>query len=553
MKKYLKNMWISYIIALTIPYMLFIVEPIGMYANNINDFWFDLGIIIEPNIIFSLQLFLVISLLFNIVYFINKKVLYVFNIVVFTCFFYFYIQGNYLVGNLPVLDGERITWSKYTNDMIISGVVIGVVIIASIIGSIKFKLTKMVKICGFVTLAIFAMLSTSLISTLATTDALKVKNRNFIAASTTKNIEKFSTEDNFIIFLLDATDQRVFSEVLKGNKEAQTLLKDFTYFRDTMSVHPYTRESVPLILTGEVYENQEKYNKFLVNAYKNSELFNNLYDRDYEVNVYFHEFYFNDQDASKIANVVNTSKDGNLKLDYNKFFNQEFKYDLFRYLPFFLKEKTGIHKLNFNKTKAKSEKYTLYEPNTLDFYKNFKKQGFTSVDDQKVFKFIYTYGSHVPHQFNKDLVKDEKATYKNGVEGCLTLIEKYINYLKENDVYDNTKIVIMADHGYNGSNSKGSYEHGRQNPIFLVKGKNEHHDEITYSTKPISYIDLQDAFEDLMDNKKSNELFSNIKDDRIRRHLVYQYKEENHMVEWETKGKAWETNKMYKTGKEFNR
>ena len=104
----------------------------------------------------------------------------------------------------------------------------------------------------------------------------------------------------------------------------------------------------------------------------------------------------------------------------------------------------------------------------------------------------------------------------------------------------------MADHGYWVDNR------GRQNPILYIKGINEHH-EMKISDLPISYEDLCDAFLELLNNRKSEELFSNINVDRIRRFIYNSFEGENHMVEYVVKGKAWESDKVEATGVEYNR
>ena len=73
------------------------------------------------------------------------------------------------------------------------------------------------------------------------------------------------------------------------------------------------------------------------------------------------------------------------------------------------------------------------------------------------------------------------------------------------------------------------------------------------SDKAISYTDLNDAYTDLLNGKKSNELFKDITDKRERRYLLYVYTKEDHMVEYTQTGKAWDLNTLVKTGKEFNR
>ena len=105
----------------------------------------------------------------------------------------------------------------------------------------------------------------------------------------------------------------------------------------------------------------------------------------------------------------------------------------------------------------------------------------------------------------------------------------------------------MADHGYNMLEAIG-----RQNPILFIKGKNEKHD-LKISDKAISYDDLQSAYSDLLDHEKSINLFSDISSKRSRRYLFYYYGKEDNMIEYIQKEKAWDTNSMEKTGKEFNR
>ena len=106
----------------------------------------------------------------------------------------------------------------------------------------------------------------------------------------------------------------------------------------------------------------------------------------------------------------------------------------------------------------------------------------------------------------------------------------------------------MADHGYNFKEYSG-----RQNPILYIKGINEKHDSMQKSNKPISFVDLKEGFTGLLEGKNSTEIFKDIPDQRTRKYLWYIYEKGYHMVEYETKDKAWETDKMYETGNTFDR
>ena len=548
MKNYIKNTWVSYVISIVLSFMLFIFEPINLYSSNLNDFWFDLELLLKPSLIMFLCAFLGLVLIINIIYFINKKVFKYYNVILFIAFLCSYIQGNYLVGNLPVLSGEVIDWNKYTIDSIISIILWVIVIVATIIICKKIKIDKYIKYSGYVSLAILAMLIVSLVSTFLTTDVLKYVKKDIIMTSTFKNINKYSNEDNFIILLLDATDSKHFANAIKNNKEFKDTLKDFTYYPDTMSMHPFTRESIPLVLTGKVYENQEDYNQFVINSMKQSELLSTLYSKDYEVNIYERELFFNDKEALKIANIV----DDQSRIIYSRFIKQEIKYDLFKYLPFFVKKYSMIDTLNFKKDYLSDK-----EDNFDDFFvednrvfAHYLNNYSIEKDNRKNFKFIHLDGAHTPFSFVKDLSLSDSATYDDEVEGSLNIVDMYLKKLKNSNVYNNSKIIIMADHGYNiGSDGVGILE-GRQNPILFVKGFNEVHDNMQISDKKVSFINLQKAYNEIINNKNSNEIFN--EDNTTRRYLLYSYEDTSHMVEYETKDKAWETDKMYKTGKEFN-
>ena len=53
--------------------MFFIYEPITMYGANINDFWFDLYIMLKPSTLMFLAHFSIIFSLYIIIYLINKQ------------------------------------------------------------------------------------------------------------------------------------------------------------------------------------------------------------------------------------------------------------------------------------------------------------------------------------------------------------------------------------------------------------------------------------------------------------------------------------------------
>ncbi len=544
MKKFVKDMLPAFVIGFILSFMLFIYEPITMFANNPNDLWFDIKTLLPVvGLLFVSCLVIVISA-YLLFYFLAKKVLKKDNIYKYLLIIGFillittYIEGNYLVGMLPVLDGTAIIWSDYTKASIISLVVL---IIITIIASIlikKIKLDKTITSLKYVSLAIGAMLLMSLLTTTMTTADL---NKDINVTATTKNLENYSDDENFIIFLLDAVDSKMFDNVVKENKHAQ-LFKDFTYYPDTMAAYPFTRDSIPFILSGIWNNNEEEFAKYYVKALDNSKLLESLYNNNYDVNIYDTEILYNSKNATKIKNLTL-----NNKYNFRLFANQEIKYSLFKYLPFYLKKYSHIESMDFNKTKIVEN--DVFDLDDIVYYENYLEKQLVKKDN-KQFKFIHIEGGHVPFNLSEDVkyIKDGAGTYDQKLEGCIKIVEKYLNKLKESNVYNNSNIIIMADHGYSFIGAEG-----RQNPILYIKGKNEEHKKMNVSDKAISYTDLNSAYIDLLNGKKSNELFKDITDKRDRRYLFYIYNQEDHMIEYTQTGKAWDLNTLVKTGKEFNR
>ena len=544
MKKFVKDMLPAFIIGLIISFMMFVYEPIIMFLNNPNDLWFDINTLLPVvGVLFVICLFVVV-IIYLLTYFVTKKVIRkdkIFKyalIVGFVLLITTYIEGNYLAGMLPSLDGSAIIWSNYTKASIISLAVLGVVSVVTGILIKKIKLDKTITSLKYVSLAIGAMLLVSLLTTTMTSSNL---NKDINVTATTKNLENYSDDENFIIFLLDAVDSRTFNKIIQ-EKRYNKILKDFTYYPDTMSAYPFTRDSIPFILSGIWNNNEEEFAKYYSKALDNSELLKNLYEKKYDVNIYDTEIIYNSKNASKIQNLTM-----NNKYNFRLFANQEIKYSLFKYLPFYLKKYSHIESMDFNKTKIADT--DIFDLNDINYYNNYLEKQLVK-KSEKQFKFIHIEGGHVPFDLDENLnyISNGAGTYEQKLEGSIKIVEKYLDKLRNNDVYNNSNIIIMSDHGFNFDETEG-----RQNPILYIKGKNEEHKKMTISDKAISYTDLNDAYTDLLNGKKSNELFTNITDKRERRYLLYAFTKENHMVEYTQTGKAWDLNTLIKTGKEFNR
>lgn len=543
-KKEIKELVAPFIMSFLATFMFLIYEPITTYASNVTDYWFGFNALLKANCLLFVIIFLILLSVSIIIYYVSKllkmkKIYEIFLMVFSICLSALYIQGNYLSGSLPTLDGAKIYWDKYEMQNIISILMWLVVVIINVIICRKFK-SKYKKIISYEFCAIFIMLFVSFLVTIFTSKDLYAEKGKYI--STTKNINMLSENKNFLILLVDCVDSREFEKVV-NETDSDYVFEDFTYFPDTMSTYGFTRDSVPYIFSGIWYEAETPYNQYYENAFNNSKLFSMMKRDNYDINVYDEELMISNNKKYDVKNVELV----NSKIDLYSLFKQEVKYDLFKYLPFGLKKYSSIETLNYSKCKKLNKndsEYDIFSWNNVFNYEHWNK---INLQKNNYFHFLHIEGAHFPYDLNKNLEKlTDETNYDDKLGATISMIDTYLTRIKDSGMYDNSVIIILSDHGQNDLNPVG-----RQNPILYIKGIDEHH-KLEVSNKKVSYVDLNESiYKDLLDNKKSFELLENVDNDRIRRYLWY--KDYDDMYEQTLDGHAWETEKLINTGKRYKR
>lgn len=549
-KALLKQLLPAYIISFVFCYMLFIFEPLLMYSTNQLDFWFDLPHMAVPMLITFAIFFVVLAGVMTAVYAINKAIVKekeptFFRIAVLVVFYVFvvtYFQGNFLAGSLPALDGTMIDWSDgFKRDNMITVAIWLSYAVLVLIVAIKFSVKRAVKIFTIATMVIFVMLTISVLTEMISWNSFKRKST---IITTNENFNEISTDKNFLIILNDAVASVDFGDVLNAEPKYKEIFEDFTYYPDTLGGYPCTRDSLPLILGGELNKNEKNFKDFSSDTYNNSPLFGELVNRGYTIDLYEPELVWY---GAKNFEVQNSTVSGKYKMTLKMYFSEEMKYIGYKYLPYFWKKYSSIDTMNFN---GLVDNY-IYDSRTL--YQMINNAPELNKVNEKSFKFIHTEGAHIPFSYTKDLyfITDGYGTYSMKIESNITLVKAYLERLKENGTYDNTVIIIMSDHGNTNLNSSTDML-VRANPMFMVKGINEHH-AFEVSDKPISYLDLMDIYSKLLDDKSAAEATADIPDERERYFMWYRnFRLEQHMEEYVVTDKAWEWEKFEKTGREFD-
>lgn len=543
----------AYVIWFAFCFMLFVYEPLLMYSTNKNDFWFDFGIMIFPTLVIFALFLVTGAVLIVAFYFVTVKLskgktgIYQCAVTaLFVVFLATYIQGVYLSTSLPVLTGETIAWDQYLKEDLLTAALWVILETAAIALTVKFGTEPVVKWESRISAAIVVMLLAGLLPQMFSNNAFEKKDA---LITTNAHFNDVSTNRNFFILLVDAVEAESFETVLESNEEYRDVFKDFTYYSNTASVYPFTRDSMPLLLTGAVNRNEKEFGEFASEAYNNSPLFERLEAEDYEIGIYMEEpVWYGERRFHITSDIKNEIVSPYENMDFNMYFRQEMKYILFKYLPYAYKQYSQIEGFDFGMA------LEMYNYRYDSVYDSLLENPELVKTDRNVFQFVHVEGAHLPFKYDKDLNPIEKGTYSQKIEATIKVIDTWLSRLKNNGVYDNSVILIMADHGYYDvdHDSYGEEVLERFHPILLVKGWQEDH-ELFESDVPLSHLDMMDAYMELLDGKKGGEIFRGIEPDRKRQVIWYEYRNEDHMVEYELEGNRFERRDFKPTGRVFDR
>ena len=533
------------IVTRELSFQVALYAPLELYFTNVSEFPFDFYTLCPVLLKLFVLIFAAGLAGFGICYVLYDKLFDVALVGAGVVYVIAYVHGMFLAGNLPPLDGTAYSWGDYGKESLISLVICAVIFVLAVLLTRFLHMAKMRKIISGVTAFFTAILLVTLVTVGVQYDGLQKKPQEVI---TTNNELQMSEEQNMVIFLLDAVDSWTFSALMNdSDPQFADVLEDFTYYPNTVGSYAFTQFSIPYILTGEKFLNQTDFWSYSHEAMKKSPLLNELKEKNYRVSMYEPDLIC---DTDQMDDFDNVEKAGLRFKSFSGIVKEEIKLVWFKYAPYPVKRFAKVDMSAFSglvEPRSDSELYSYYN---FDVYPDLTENEVTTISD-KCFKFFHLEGAHVPFRYdeNMNVIDSANGSYDQSVEASVTILKTYLDKLKKAGVYDNTAIVVMADHGYGEHWTDGLK--GRSNPLLAVKGIGESHD-MQISQAPISYEDLQDAFHMLLNGSNSTEVFTAQEGDtRVRTFMYYHYLKEDHMEEYEQTGDAWDENALVPTGRVF--
>jgi hypothetical protein len=349
--------------------------------------------------------------------------------------------------------------------------------------------------------------------------------------------------------MIDATDSGIFRNLMESSDpEYREYFEDFTYFPNTVGSYTYTSHAVPFILTGEWYENQEDFDTFETRALNRSRLLKSLEDEGYLLGMYEDQLTCTDDGIYRFDNVM----DDHYVLDsIGEYARQSFYMTWFQYMPYPLKPLLSHEDMFENIQHRAIGQEEPFIGKNIWYYNTLKEEDFALID-QPCFRFIHLEGAHVPFHFDSEVneIPTEQGSYDQNVQASITIVHAYLEKLKEAGIYDDSAIIVLADHGYRDEDDIDALK-GRSNPLLLIKGFGEKH-EMTTTEIPVSHADLQEMYPRFLSGGAAGTLFDLTEDQqRTRRFLAFNFNTPELIWEYEQDGYAGDFDAMKPTGREY--
>jgi len=323
------------------------------------------------------------------------------------------------------------------------------------------------------------------------------------------NIPMTRTGKNVVIIMMDRMISSYIPYIFAEHPEIEKQFAGFTYYPNTVSFGAHTNFAVPALFGGYDYTPEklnERSDELLVDKHNEAlhvlpTLFANngwrvtvgdppyanyswlvdtsIYDDDEGVNAFNMSLAMNNEQLSEFG----IDSEARLKRDF-------YCYGLMKTLPFVL-QPLVYSKGSYNQIDSSSDQGNLLGTFERERLALSSLSDFTEITDSSQNCF-FMFSNETTHEVcllsdkkydqppvvnNVPMYLDNEESYKHyqcNIEACI-LLGKWFDYLRENNIYDNTRIILVADHGYGLNNFDDllvmdlDFDVEWVNPILMVK------------------------------------------------------------------------------------
>ncbi len=406
-----------------------------------------------------------------------------------------YIQGAFLNGHLFLLDGKDLVIEPiriWINTGI--WVVMFILIMALLLNcKVKKYAGKIIKYGSLFLMSIQIIGLLGIIPNLLN-DESKADADYYSNYLSDEGIREVASEENVVIFVLDTYDKEFLEEVLLDEPDFLAPLNGFTRYTDVVSQFSRTFPSIPYMLTHEPYFFEYPKREYVNKAYDECDFWSKLKASGYNWYLYV----IDDENVGQSVKEEASNYSEKATIVREKFstlgcLEAILHVGGYRLFPLSFKtfESYTAESLEDMIIKERVWDRQRYAEDDTGYFRMLKKVGLKVSNESKAFKYIHLKGAHAPYNMDRE---GNKITNRivNPMEqymGSMNYVYKYISELKRLGLFDNSLIIVTADHGENFTNEELPEE---TNPILFIKPMGENDRE------PVKENNCRASLEDIL-------------------------------------------------------
>ncbi len=400
-----------------------------------------------------------------------------------------YVQVMAMNGVLPSADGRAVDWGDFAGITVVSTLV-WLALMAGVLALGHRK--RLLARAGAAAVSVFLVAVQAvgvaglfLVPPAQGEDVLGAAASGGPIRVTQEGLFDVSAKSNVIVFVLDMFDTQQMQHLLEKNPAALDAFSDFTLFTNVSGSMIPTRYAVPYLLTGEVPQEDEPFSQYLSERYARSSFLDSVNEAGYSVGLYSDTLGFEYLPSGEVQRVAALTE--NLheveapRIDNVGTVLTLWKCALYRDAPWPLKRFFWFYtdEVNNNMVEQGAAGEAVYTIDDARYYRDLCERRLEVSDqgasannqgagsgEQNVggqgagagdqgagagaFRFIHLLGAHYPYSLDENAqdVGVDNSTIDAQSLGALHIVAEYVQQLKDAGVYDNTTVIVTADHGW---------------------------------------------------------------------------------------------------------
>jgi hypothetical protein len=356
-----------------------------------------------------------------------------------------WIQGNLIVGDYGVLNGEDIDWSghawrnRYEPILWLAVPVVLIIFARRIFATAVFASR------------ILVALQVALVGVTAAKADPEARAKWEGAPDA---IFELSSKQNVFHFVLDGFQSDVFLDIVETDRAAMDRrFSGFTFFANHAGAFPTTIVSIPAMLTGQAYRNQEPMRRFIAQQFKRGSIYGVMRSQGYQVDVVSGLQY----DKAAATNYYRLPTPYVTYDAYVKFTAWQLAdLSLFRHSPHLVKPaiyngQSWRLQNAFGSDGADTTGRRHLPVNGEAFLRDFTPR-LRIAHDRPLYKYVHVGIPHWPMTLDADCtyigVKRASRDLYTGQARCaVKRVGEFLDRLRELGLYDSSMVVISSDHG----------------------------------------------------------------------------------------------------------